>query len=54
MNKIKAIEVLKNVEQEDLLDCWDQGELEYDAIQVILKSLEDQQQEVEQVTNENN
>jgi len=49
----KAIEILKNMTQDDLLDCWDQGEEEYNAIQTILNLIEKQQKEIEKLDKQN-
>lgn len=35
-----AVKILKEIEPKDLLDCWDQGEEEYKAIQVLLDYVE--------------
>ncbi len=40
MEREEAIKILKAITPDDLLDCWDYGEKEYNAIQTALKALE--------------
>ena len=42
----KAIEIVKNIKEKDLLDCWDQGEEEYKSIQILLNLIEKQNNEL--------
>lgn len=41
MNYEEAIKILKEIEPDDLLDCWDYGEKEYKAIEIALKRLDE-------------
>lgn len=43
----KAIEILKEITTDDLLNCWEGGEKEYNAIQTILNLIQSQQKEIE-------
>ena len=49
----KAIEIVKNIEEKDLLDCWDQGEEEYKSIQILLNLIEKQQAELDKEKEKN-
>ena len=42
----KAIEIIKNITEKDLLDCWDYGEKEFKAIQIILNLIDEQQNKI--------
>ena len=44
----KAFEIVKNITEDDLLDCWDYGEKEFKAIQIILNLIEKQREEIEE------
>lgn len=43
----KAIEILKEITTNDLLNCWEGGEKEYNAIQTALNLIKSQQKEIE-------
>jgi len=46
----KAFEIVKNITEDDLLDCWDYGEKEFKAIQIILNLTEKQRKEIDEKT----
>lgn len=46
----KAIEIVKNIKEKDLLDCWDYGEEEYKSIQILLNLIEKQDKIINEMT----
>lgn len=53
MTEEEAIKTLKNISTDDLLDCWDYGEEEYNAIQIILNLIEKQSKEIDELKSDN-
>ena len=43
----KAIEIVKGITEDDLLDYWEGPEEPYNAIQIVLNLIEKQQKEIE-------
>lgn len=43
----EAIKICSKITGDDLLNCWEGGEKEYKAIQVVLKLIEKQKAEIE-------
>ena len=47
----KAIEIVKGITEDDLLDYWEGPEEPYNAIQIVLNLIEKQQKEIEELKN---
>ena len=47
----KAIEIVKGITEDDLLDYWEGPEEPYNAIQIVLNLIEKQSKEIEELKN---
>ena len=45
----EAIEIVKGITEDDLLNYWEGSEEPYNAIQIILNLIEKQQKEIEEI-----
>lgn len=45
-----AINIVNNITEDDLINCYEGGEKEYDAIQIVLKFIEDLKAEINKLT----
>ena len=48
----KAIEIVKGITEDDLLDYWEGPEEPYNAIQIVLNLIEKQSKEIEELKDE--
>lgn len=53
MNIEEAIETVKGITEDDLLNYWEGPEEPYDAIQIVLNLIKKQQKEIEELKKEN-